>query len=452
MPFEAPMRTSAENPSRAPLPSETRPCLRRSAKSRHVHGLQAGLLLAILLILCVICGRTARAGVADAPGSDLQVALLTYGPGRIYWERFGHDALELTDTRSGEAIAVNYGVFDFNQKNFLFNFARGDMTYMIDAEYAAGDIAWYRQQGRWVQRQVLALTPAQASRLRDFLMWNLAPGNRNYAYDYYTSNCTTRVRDALNLALGGTLEAQMQGSAGNDTYRRQTDRLMAAQPWLMLLLDLGLGPRADPHLDQWRESFIPMVFMRHVAHIRVPDGHGGTRPLVASSHRIVKGTVPAPPRHAPNLLAPLLATGIGWGLALLVSGILRRRNLAARIGFGILGTVYALAAGLAGLFMLLIWTLTSHHAGWANQNLLLFNPLAFGLLPAFWKRHTAPWMHRLSAILLLMAAISLLLKLLPVAHQHNAAWIALALSMWLAIVIALWRTKPPAISRHSTPP
>lgn len=33
-------------------------------------------------------GLCARAGVIDAPGGDLEVSLITYGPGAIYWERF----------------------------------------------------------------------------------------------------------------------------------------------------------------------------------------------------------------------------------------------------------------------------------------------------------------------------------------------------------------------------
>lgn len=404
---------------------------------RHLH---VGICL-LALLLCCMCAPRAHAGVADAPGADLKIALLTYGPGQIYWERFGHDALELTDTRSGESIAVNYGVFDFNQKNFLFNFARGDMTYMIDAEYAAGDIAYYRRHDRWVQRQVLALTPAQASRLRDFLMWNLAPQNRHYAYDYYTSNCATHVRDAINLALEGALRPQLQDAAGDATYRHQTDRLMAAQPWLMLLLDLGLGPYADQPLNQWQDSFIPMTFMRYMQHVTVPDGHGGRRALVASSRRIVHGSLPALPQHAPNLLPPLLLAGLAWGLALLLSGMLRHRHGTARVCFAALGTAYALGAGLAGLFMLIIWTLTSHRAGWANQNLLLFNPLAFGLLPAFWRQHVKPWMSRLALTILLLAALGLLLKLVPAWHQQNAGWIALGLVMWLAIAVTFWRQR-----------
>src|SRR5690348_17652609 len=83
---------------------------------------------------------SSRAGVADAPGADLRVDLYTYGPGTIYWERFGHDALVITDTSSGEAYSFNYGMFDFDQKDFYLNFARGIMIYRAAAWPAADDI------------------------------------------------------------------------------------------------------------------------------------------------------------------------------------------------------------------------------------------------------------------------------------------------------------------------
>src|SRR5690242_7636198 len=83
---------------------------------------------------------SSRAGVVDAPGANLRVDLYTYGPGAVYWERFGHDALVITDTASGEAYAFNYGLFDFEQKDFYFNFARGIMIYRA-AAWPAADAA-----------------------------------------------------------------------------------------------------------------------------------------------------------------------------------------------------------------------------------------------------------------------------------------------------------------------
>src|SRR5487761_536146 len=195
------------------------------------------LLIAMAWLLSAL---PARASVTNAPGANLQVSLITYGPGETYWERFGHDAIELRDSASGEAVNFNYGVFDFNEANFFLNFARGRMHYLMDAAPSDLDQSYYVEAGRSVTRQRLAMTAEQAGALRDFLLWNLRPENAGYNYDYFVDNCTTRVRDALDKALGGVLKTQLAARAGGMTFRQQTDRLMSAQPWLMLVLDLGL--------------------------------------------------------------------------------------------------------------------------------------------------------------------------------------------------------------------
>ena len=400
----------------------------------------------ILLVLLSLLAwlPSAHASIVTAPGSDLEVSLVTYGPGAIYWERFGHDAIEIRDRVSGQSVNFNYGVFDFSQEDFLLNFARGIMRYSIDAEPTDAEIGYYTRAGRFVHRQRLALTPSQADALRDYLVWNLQPGNRLYRYDYYTQNCATRVRDALDQALGGTLKAQLQQASDGITYRRETDRLMAAQPWLMLVLDLGLSGYADQPLTRWQAGFIPMQLMREIRRIRVPDGHGGSKPLVDSDRQVAPARLPAPPDEPPNLIPPLLIAGLILGLLLGLCGHYRHANRAARIGFGVLGTLWLLFAGIAGIGMAVLWAFTAHHSAWANENLLLFNPLALLLIASAW-RHTPSRMARgLAWLLAAVALFALLAKALPGFDQRNLPWICFGLPPWLALVWVLPQRRGPA--------
>ena len=389
-----------------------------------------------LLALLLLATTPAHASVANAPGANLEVYLVTYGPGDVYWERFGHDAIELRDSVSGEAINFNYGVFDFNEKNFFLNFARGRMHYLMDAEPTDGEEAWYVQVGRSITRQRLALTPQQAGALRDFLFWNLRPENAGYPYDYYIDNCTTRVRDALDQALGGVLKAHLAAQAGGMTYRQQTDRLMSGQPWLMLLLDLGLGPYADQPMTAWSESFLPYELQTNLRGIRVPDGHGGTQPLVQDEQLLSPNRLAVPPAQAPDLRLPLGAAGLAFAVLLAITA---RR---ARLVHALLATLYLLVAGLVGLLLLGLWTLTSHHSAWANANLLLFSPLAFLLLRAVWRtrRGLTPTRFANGVLILQLAAVlvAVLLHLLPGNVQQNQPWILFALPVWLALA---WRLR-----------
>ena len=68
---------------------------------------------------------------APEPGSRLRVWLLTTGPGDAVWERFGHNALRVLDTETGRDVAYNWGIFDFDQVDFVPRFLKGQMLYMM---------------------------------------------------------------------------------------------------------------------------------------------------------------------------------------------------------------------------------------------------------------------------------------------------------------------------------
>ncbi len=394
------------------------------------------LLLALAALTIVM---PAHAGVANAPGANLEVSLITYGPGETYWERFGHDAIELRDVSSGEAVNFNYGVFDFDERGFLLNFARGRMRYLMDAAPSALDESLYVHDKRSVTRQRLAVNADQAAALRDFLLWNLRPENAAYPYDYYADNCTTRVRDALNAALGGVLRAQLTARPGDMTFRQQTARLMSAQPWLMLGLDLGLGPYADQPLSAWRESFLPGTLQTQLRNAHITDSAGHVQPLVSSEQLVAPNQLDVPPDNAPDLRLPLALAGLVFAGLLVLSA---RAWPPAHIA---LGTLYLLAAGFVGLLLLALWTLTTHHSAWANANLLLFNPLAWLLLPTLWRTRrglrASRFIDGVIALQLLAALGAVLLHLLPGTVQQNQPWLLFALPVWIALAWTLRRSR-----------
>ncbi len=70
-----------------------------------------------------------RTDSASAP--EIEVYLVTYGPGRLYWERFGHNAIWIRDPARHIDHMFNYGIFDFNQESFLLRFIQGRMLYTL---------------------------------------------------------------------------------------------------------------------------------------------------------------------------------------------------------------------------------------------------------------------------------------------------------------------------------
>lgn len=395
------------------------------------------LFAAAALLIALILGGVSRAaaGVVAAPAESLEISLITYGPGAIYWERFGHNAIEVRDTQSGEAASFNYGVFDFDERGFLLNFARGRMHYMIDAERSDFEQHSYIEDGRSVTRQRLAFNAAQAGQLRDFLLWNLRPENARYEYDYLLDNCSTRIRDVIDHVLGGQLRRQLTTRPGAMTYRQQIDRLMSPQPWLMLLMDLGLGPFADQPLNAWQESFLPVVLENELRSVRIDDGHGGSQLLVGAEQQVAPDRLRASSERPPDLGLPLATAG------LLIGGLLIGARRRAPVAGAVLGSLYVAFAGVAGIFMLGLWTLTLHHAAWENANLLVFNPLAFALLGPLWRAFRgAPASRPALGLLgaqLAAAAIALLLHVFSHSPQQNLPWLFLSIPIWLALAWTL---------------
>lgn len=376
--------------------------------------------------------------IASAPAAALEVAVVTYGPGEIYWERFGHDAIELVDTRSGAAVAFHYGMFDFSQENFLLRFARGEMLYSIDAVAARPNIRWYASQGRGVRRQVLALAPEQRDALRDALLANLAPGHRQYHYDYFLANCATKLRDALNSALGGALERQWSQQDWPGSFRSHTRRLLLPQPALMLLVDIGLGPPADQPLNAWQAAFVPMILTDLLAASKITAESGEARPLVTSARQLAPRRLPPVPDKPPRLLLPVGAAGLGIAVLLLAIGWQPERR-PARIAFAILANVFVALAGLIGVLLLVLWMCTAHEVAWANRNLLLFSPLALLLLGRVGRPQPGRFTRALTLLLATCAVLAALLQPLGLLGQQNLPWIAFATPIWLALVAAHFR-------------
>ena len=377
-------------------------------------------------------------GIAHAAtGSPPQVALATFGPGQLYWERFGHNALIVNDPAAGAPIVYNYGVFDFQEKNFFLNFVRGHMHYSLDAEPLDTDLTMIAAEGRSMRVQMLNLRPAQARWLAEFLAWNARPENSQYRYDYFINNCSTKVRDALNQALGGALERQLAPRPAPHTYRFEAVRLISPDFWLALGMDVALGPKADRPLDLWQESFVPMVLSSALRQVVLRGTNGDTRPLVSEDQWVLPGRLPPPPVAPPALRLPFLVAGAA--LTALLVGLAGGRGRLRRASFAWVAVAWWLICGSSGLALAALWGLTDHWAAWDNENLLLLDPLCL-VVPWVWWRapRIARWLLTLIAAAALLSPIC---RTLPGLYQRNLAFIALTVPVHLLLAALAWRQR-----------
>ena len=410
--------------------------------------IHSALLVSLFLLgPAALGGQEAEAGTVVHPGQSLQVFLLTTEQGDLVWERFGHNALWVRDRETGEGEAYNWGLFSFFQEGFWLRLARGTMLYSMGPDDPMAMIEEARYFDRRVWLQELALTPAQKLELLAFVQLNALPQNRDYRYDYYRDNCSTRVRDALDRVLGGRIRESAEAVSTSHTYRWHTRRLLPAFPVEYAGIQLVLGAAADRPLTGWEEMFLPIRLMEELRDVEVPDGEGGMRPLVVQELQLLETTRDPIPTTPPFALPLFLMVGLFWGGGILV---LSRRGPAlgwvGRSGLAVLAGGWAIVAAGSGILLLGAWAFTDHVFWYRNLNLLQVNPLFLPVPVAFliflFKGVFPPWGRELAAALGVVAGVGFLIWLLPGQGQGNGEILALTLPVNLSLASGtFWLAK-----------
>ncbi|MGH8076859.1 MAG: DUF4105 domain-containing protein [Lysobacter sp.] len=362
-----------------------------------------------------------------------RIAMVTMQPGEIFWERFGHDAILVVDPEADTATSYNFGFFDPSEPDFIARFIRGEMRYQLAALPFEQDMSLYQHEGRGVSLQWLDLDDMQARALADALAVNARPEHAHYRYDYFLDNCSTRVRDAIDRTLGGTLRPQLEGRSQGNTFRSEALRLVSPVPWMWVGFDLALGPDADRVQPVWADAFVPM---RLAAALRESRNTSG-RPLVIEERVLLPHRLAPEPEASPTrwwawgLAGIAIAAAFGW------LGRRRPRVLAA------IALPFWLLSGVIGALLLFAWIFTEHRIIWGNHNLLLLHPLSWLLLPGGWSvmrgRNPGAWFDTLLIAPVALAGAALFFYWLPILPQRNAHWIALLLPLHLGLLLGFRR-------------
>ena len=336
---------------------------------------------------------------------SLRFYLITVDVGNNVWDNFGHTALRLYDENTNTDLVFNWGVFDISGgvADFSYNFFKGVMDYRLATSSSTSEFDVYRAQGRTVWQDRLNLTNPQKEKLYRRLMWNLQAENLAYEYHYFFDNCTTRVRDYLDEALGGAISDQYSGVT-EKTFRHYVREHYASASLIGFSLDVLLNSNVDQQVSEWEDMFLPLTLRQRLQ--AMSSDVGGAEevlPLLSDHQKIMEFP---PPTVQPSayqiasvgLLVPLLA------LLLMLKRLpmtylathsrigLRAAGLSFRL-LGLVGVVTALFSGIFGFLMLSSWFVSDHIDTHHNFNLLLFWPTdLLGVVIAIrWLVFCRPW-------------------------------------------------------------
>ncbi len=148
------------------------------------------------------------------PGSHLTVYLLTMGPGDQVWEKFGHNGIWIHDELNQHDIVYHWGLFDFADKDFVSQLSQGRMRYSMGAFDMNETIDQYRRSNRQCGHRSSIFNRHRSSGSRSSSRGTTDLKTASIHYDYFRDNCSTRVRDALDVALGGTIKSAIEAGSG----------------------------------------------------------------------------------------------------------------------------------------------------------------------------------------------------------------------------------------------
>ncbi|MFC2176112.1 DUF4105 domain-containing protein [Bacteroidota bacterium] len=362
------------------------------------------------------------------------VSLVTCAPGEELYEAFGHTAIRIYDPATGFDFVFNYGTFDFNQPNFYGNFLQGRSKYMLAVDRYADFVAMYQYYNRSVREQFLDLTLGQKNRLLDKLIWNAKKENREYLYDYFYDNCSTRPRDVILEALDGTAVFDTTFLGKNRlTIRELTDFcIFTQQPWGDLGIDLCLGAPMDHRATAMQYMFLPEKLEEAFDHAYVlRDGE----------------QIPLVKRKRVTFQAAKVSDKKSWfepkwvfvALLLISSVLLTFMRVTGRSTRIFDGTVFIVTSIMGWLFVYL-WFFTNHLAADNNWNVLWALPINTFFGVALLKKERPKWTRYYALVLIFLYAGMLVgWNYFPQLLHHSLKFIVL---LQLFIAVGVFRIYP----------
>ena len=231
-----------------------------------------------ILTLCLICTLSCFAQQTVILSDSASVSLLTCTPGAQTYSKYGHSALRIKDPKQNIDWTFNYGVFNFNTKDFYLKFVRGETWYQLDVEETDWFIYTSSMIGRTTYEQVLNLNKEEKQQLLEALLENYKPKNRYYLYNFVFDNCATRPYHLLKSVVAEIDDVLNRtpltfcSSTEIPTFRQMVRHYSEANSWPGFGIDFVFGADADKKVTKEERLFLPEQLMQLVGKGQYSDG------------------------------------------------------------------------------------------------------------------------------------------------------------------------------------
>jgi hypothetical protein len=290
--------------------------------------------------------------------------VITCGPGLELYSSFGHSAFRVQDLEKGIDWIYNYGTFNFNTPNFYGKFARGKLMYSLSKQSFENFLYAYELENRWVKEQILNISSREKNEVFSFLENNYKPQNRDYKYDFLLENCSTKIPEVLQAALGEDIVFTNYLRDSHLTFRDLIQQNLIRNSWSSFGIDLALGAVIDREADYQQYMFLPNYVFYQLQHTLVEN-----EPVVLRERTILD-------HRTQNRGNYFTASPLFWfGLLFLFTATITYIDIRNKVRSRVMDIILFLLTGLAGCLMVFLWFFTDHTATAQNLNVLWAFPL-----------------------------------------------------------------------------
>jgi hypothetical protein len=389
----------------------------------------------VFVFLFFVC---LRALAAQQNYDELAFKVAIFGPSDKIFVWWGHAALIVENTRWKYSRVFDWGIFSYPSDNFLWDFVHDRVRYRC--RVGAYDLKEYLDEDRNITIYTLNLDAAGKQAILDYAENKVLPENCYYAYHEFRNNCSTGIRDVIDIGTGGQLKAWASAVPGRFSLRQQARRFTWPNPLGDGIIDFRMGQSLDGPVSVWDEMFLPAEIARNIHDFRFTGYSGEERALVTAVE-----VLHATKTRNPILQAPLSRTLPGLVAGLFIAGFfaciasLRKSfPLGGRIAWGLGQSLLGLILGTAGCVLFFGRFFLNNDYIRQNFNLLFVNPLVLAALPlgiitavkgaknADCSR-AEKYLRLLWRYVFAACLVTVLMKALPAFSQQNQATQALVL-------------------------
>ncbi len=286
-----------------------------------------------------------------------EISIITIGPGINLYEKFGHTAIRVKDDIKNFDYIYNYGIFDFRQSNFYWNFTKGYMKYQLRRYSFYSTLTMADAERRWLKEQVLNLNAKEKNKLFKLLETNALPQNASYLYDPFKNNCSTKPRDLILKTLGDKFVLNDSFSSGL-SYRDLMNEKINQNTWGSFGINLALGAKLDQKLDALSYAYLPEYLFKILEKSKKSNAK-----IVKKTNLILDFK---PIKSKSDSYSPFGVFGLLTILILWIS----YRNFKTNKRTKIVDFILLFSSGITGCILLFLWFFTVHSMTPYNFNVL----------------------------------------------------------------------------------